>query len=114
MSEHLLKILAAYAAGTAATAFIVSFVWITPIPDYAKQLVSWITPLPVILVVLVLLYYGPQSFAEGEALPATPGGIARVFATGFLTAVFFYAIVPVTKYLLRRFGGGEDGETEQD
>jgi len=108
MSDHLLKLLAAYATGTATTAFIISFVWISPIPEYAKQLLSWIIPLPVILVVLVLLYYGPQSFAEGEALPSTPGGFARVFVTSVLTVLFFYSIVPVTKYVLRRLTGWMD------
>lgn len=114
MSDHLLKLLTAYAAGTAATAFIISFVWISPIPDYAKQLLSWIIPMPVILVVLVLLYYGPQSFAGGEPLPNNPGGLARVLTTGLLTVLFFYAIVPVTKYVLRRLTDSPDEDDESN
>lgn len=112
MTEHLLKLLVAYAAGTAATAFIVSLVWLAPLPDYAKHMLSWILPLPVILIVLVLLYYGPQSFAEGETLPNTPSGVARVFLLGTLTAFACCAIVPVVKFVFRRMTGREDDENE--
>jgi len=114
MAEHFLKFLTAYAAGTAATAFIISFLWISPIPDYAKQLFSWIIPLPVILVVLVLLYYGPQSVAGAERLPDTPAGLVRVLITGSLTVLFFYSIVPVTKYIVRRLTGSRDEDDESN
>lgn len=112
MNEHILKLLAAYAAGTAATAFMVSMVWLMPIPDYAKHVLSWILPLPVILIVLVLLYYGPPSFAAGEALPNTPSGVARVFLLGALTAFACFAVVPVVKFAFRRLTGAQDEEDE--
>ncbi|MDO9541270.1 MAG: hypothetical protein Q7J98_02965 [Kiritimatiellia bacterium] len=114
MTEHLLKLLAAYAAGTAATAFMVSLVWLAPLPDYAKHLLSWVLPLPVILIVLTLLYYGPQSFAEGEALPNTPSGVARVFLLGTLTAFACFAVTPVIKFVFRRLTGGENEEDEPE
>lgn len=114
MTEHLLKLLAAYAAGTAATAFMVSLVWLAPLPDYAKRLLAWILPLPVILIVLVLLYYGPQSFAVGEALPNTPSGIARVFLMGALTVFAGCAIVPAVRFVLRRLTSSQDDEDEPE
>jgi len=114
MTEHLLKLLAAYAAGTAATAFMVSLVWHTPLPDYAKHMLSWVLPLPVILIVLVLLYYGPQSFAEGEALPNTPSGVARVFLLGALTVFACWAVMPVVKFVFRRLTGRQDNKNEPE
>lgn len=114
MSEHLLKLLAAYAAGTAATAFMVRLVWLMPIEHYVKHLLSWILPVPVILIVLVMLYYGPQSLAEGEALPNTPSGVARVFLLGTLSTFGFYAVVPVVRFVLRRMRGGQDSGDEPE
>lgn len=114
MTEHLLKLLAAYAAGTAATAIMVRLVWLMPVEHYVKHLLSWILPLPVILVVLVLSYYGPQSFAEGEALPNTPSGVARVFLLGTLTAFACFAVVPVVRFVFRRLTGGVDDDEEDE
>jgi len=114
MTEHILKLLAAYAAGTAATAFIVSLVWLAPLPNYAKHLLAWILPLPVILIVLALLYFGPPSFAEGEALPSTPSGVARVFLWGALTTFACLAITPVIKFALRRFTGTQEDDDEPE
>ena len=106
MTEHLFKLLAAYSAGTAATAFMVSLVWLAPLPDYAKRLLSWILPLPVILIVLVLLYYGPQSSAAEEA----PAGIVRIFLMGALTVFAGCAIVPAVKFVLRLLTASQDDE----
>jgi hypothetical protein len=92
----------------------VSLVWLAPLPHYAKHLLSWILPLPVILIVLVLLYYGPQSFAEGEGLPSTPSGVARVFLMGTLTAFTGFALIPVVKFVIRRFTGSQDDEDESE
>lgn len=110
MNEHILKLLAAYAAGTAATAFMASLVWLAPLPNYAKHILSWILPLPVILIVLVLLYYGPQSFTEGEVWPSSPAGVARVFLLGALTAFACFAIVPAVKFVFRRLTGEQGDE----
>ena len=114
MTEHLLKLLAAYAAGTAATAFMVRLVWLMPIEHYVKHLLTWVLPVPVILIVLVILYYGPQSFAEGDALPNTPSGVARVFLLGALTALACCAIGPVVKFVFRRLTGSQDEEDESE
>jgi len=114
MSDHLLKLLVAYAAGTAATAFMVRLVWLMPVEHYVKHLLSWILPVPVILIVLVMLYYGPQSLAEGEAWPNTPSGVARVFLLGTLSTFGFYAVVPVVKFVYRRLTGGQDEEDESE
>jgi len=113
VNEHILKLLAAYAAGTAATAFLVRLVWLMPIEHYVKHLLAWVLPVPVILIVLVMLYYGPQSFAEGEALPNTPSGLARVFLLGTLSTFGIYAIVPVVRFIYRRMTGGEDDENNE-
>ena len=87
MNEHLLKLLTAYAAGTAATAFLV-----------------WVLPVPAILIILVMLYYGPQSLPAGEeALPYCFSDFARVFLLGTLSAFGVYAFVPVGRQLYRRF-----------
>lgn len=114
MNEHLLKLLAAYAAGTAATAIMVRAVWFMPIPDYARHILSWILPLPVILIVLALLYYGPSSPAAGEILPDTPSGVARVFLWGALSTFLLFAIVPVIKFVLRRLTGYQEEEDESE
>ena len=114
MSEHLIKLLVAYAAGTAATAFIVRLVWLMPIEHYVKHLLTWVLPVPVILIVLVVLYYGPQSFMEGEAMPNTPSGVARVFLLGTLTTFACFAVVPVIKFIIRRITGSEDDEDESE
>lgn len=110
MTEHLLKLLSAYAVGTAATAFLVSMLWLAPVPDYTKQLVSWIIPLPVILIVLVLLYYGPSSLSEGQGLPASSSGIRRLFLAGLFSTLACYAVVPVSKYIINRLTNGDDEE----
>ena len=112
VNEHILKLLAAYAAGTAATAFLVRLVWLMPIEHYVKHLLAWVLPVPVILIVLVMLYYGPQSFAEGEALPNTPSGLARVFLLGTLSTFGFYAVVPVIRFAYRRFMGAQDDDED--
>lgn len=109
-----MKLLTAYAAGTAATAFISCLVWYAPLPDYAKRLLSWILPVPVILIALVLLYYGPQSSCAGEAWPDTPAGIARIFLMGALTALGGIAIVPLLKFAARRLARrSADGDTSE-
>ena len=114
MNEHLLKLLAAYAAGTAATAFLVRLVWLMPIEHYAKHLLAWVLPVPVILIVLVMLYYGPPSFAEGEGLSNNPSGLLRLFFFGALTTFGVYAAVPVVKFMCRRFTGAQDEEGEPE
>lgn len=114
MSEHLLKLLAAYAAGTAATAFLVRLVWLMPIESIAKHLLSWILPLPAILIALVLSYYGPRSYTPPGALPETPGTALRVFLLGAITFFIFYAFVPTVKFIIRRVTGSDAGEEETE
>ncbi len=104
MNEHLLKLLTAYAAGTAATAFLVWVMWHLPIEQYLKHLLGWVLPVPAILIILVMLYYGPQSLPAGEeALPYCFSDFARVFLLGTLSAFGVYAFVPVGRQLYRRF-----------
>ena len=114
MSEHILKLLAAYAAGTAATAFIVQLVWLIPLENYLKHLLAWVLPLPVILIVLVMLYYGPQSFVEGDVLPNTSSGLIRFFLLGTLSTFGVYAFVPIVKFVYRRFTGTQNEEDESE
>jgi len=106
--------LAAYAAGTAATAFIVRVVWLLPIEHYAKHLLGWVLPVPVILIVLVMLYYGPQSQAVAEGLPNNPSGLARIFLFGALSTFGFYAVGPVIRFAYRRITGAEDEEDDPE
>lgn len=113
MTEHLLKLLAAYAAGTAATAFIVRLVWLMPIEHYVKHLLGWVLPVPVILIALVMSYYGPQSFAEGTLLPDSSSGLIRVFLLGTLSTFGFYAVMPVLRLIYRRLTGALDDEEDE-
>ena len=112
MTEHLLKLLAAYAAGTAATAFMVRLVWLMPIEHYVKHLLAWVLPMPVILIVLVMLYYGPQSVTVSEVTLNSPAGLVRIFLLGTLTTFACYAVVPVARFIIRRITGSQDDEDE--
>lgn len=116
MSEHILKLLAAYAAGTAATALLVRLVWLMPIEHYLKHILGWILPVPVMLIVLVMLNYGPQSMPPpaGEALPGSSLGLARIFLFGTLSTFGYYALVPVVRFLYRRITGMQDDEQYDD
>lgn len=114
MTEHFIKLLAAYAAGTAATAFMVRLVWLLPIEHYVKHLLGWVLPVPVILMALVMSYYGPQSFTEGDVLPNTRAGLARVFLFGTLSTFGIYAITPVIKFIFRRLTGNQDEDEPEE
>lgn len=114
MNEHLLKLLAAYAMGTAATALLVRIIWLLPVENYAKHLLAWVVPVPVILIVLVMLYYGPESFAGGWRLPETREGLLRVFLAGALSTFGIYASVPLAKYLYHRLTGSDLAEGDRD
>jgi len=111
MSEHFFKILAAYAVGTAATAVFVRLVWLMPVEDAAKHILSWILPLPAILIVLVLSYYGPSSPIEGEN---TPSGILRTCLFGALSTFAFCAFIPVTKFIFHKLTGSRSEEDEAE
>jgi hypothetical protein len=112
MNEHLLKLLAAYAAGTAATALLVRVVWLLPIEHYAKHLLGWVLPLPAMLIVLVVIYYCPEYLPVDEAMLETRAGLIRVFILGTLSTFGIYASVPVAKYLYQRITGNELGEDD--
>lgn len=116
VSEHLLKLLAAYAAGTTATAVMVRLVWFIPIPGYTKHILSWVVPLPVILIVLAMLYYGPaSSVVENEPITLTSSGVARVFLLGSLSTFALFAAAPLVKMALRRLKLiDEEDEEESD
>lgn len=115
MIEHIFKLLAAYAVGTAVMAVFVRLVWLMPLDDIVKHILSWILPLPAILIVLVLSYYGPSSPVEGEVLPRSGPEFIRVFFLGALSAFGIYAVIPIARFTLRRLTGkqGDGNETKE-
>jgi len=116
MNEHVIKLLAAYAAGTAATALLVRVTWLLPIENYLKHILGWIIPVPAILIVLVMLNYGPQStpLPAGAALPGSSSGLARVFLFGAISTFGYYVLMPAVRYVYRRFTGNREDATEPD
>lgn len=114
MNEHVLKLLAAYAAGTAATALLVRVVWLLPIVSYVKRLLAWILPIPAILIVLVVINYCPEYLPGNDKLLETREGLVSVFFLGTLSTIVIYLSVPAARYVYQRLTGNQldDGSDE--
>lgn len=109
MNEHLVKMAAAFAAGTGATAGILWLLGFLPVPDYVKRALGIVVPLPVMLVALVMLYYGPGALPEGtEALPASAVELRRMFFYGIITALAYLLVSAVIRVLFRKTSGEDE------
>lgn len=89
-------------------------VWLMPVEDIVKHILSWILPLPAILIVLALSYYGPPAPLKEAGWPAMPVSQGRVFLFGILSAFAIYALVPVTKFLVNHLTGRQGAERGDD
>ncbi len=109
MNEHLLKMGAAFAVGTGSTAGILWLLGFLPVPGYVKRVLGIAVPIPVMLVALVMLYYGPGALpAESETLPAPVADMRKMFFYGILTALAYLLVSALVQSLLRKTAA--DGE----
>jgi hypothetical protein len=103
MNEHLVKMAVAFALGTGATAGIIRLLAFLPVPGYIKRILGIVVPLPVILVALVMLYYGPGAVpGQDEALPASTGALRRMFFYGIFTPLGYFTVAGLIRFLLRK------------
>ncbi len=111
MNEHLVKMGVAFAAGTGSTASILWLLGFLPLPGYIKRAMGIVVPLPVILIALVMLYYGPGALpGQAEASPASAGDLRKMFFYGIITALAYLLIAAVVRMILRKIslGGYEE------
>ena len=93
MNVHLAKLVTAFALGIGATAGIVQMVKAMPLEKYMKNILCVVLPIPSIAVVLVLLYYGPESISSPGMEPVTPGSMVRMFLFGALAGLSSTGII---------------------
>ena len=111
MNEHLVKMAVAFAVGTGTTASILWLLEFLPVPGYIKRALGIVVPLPVILIALVMLYYGPGALpGQEEVLPASTGDLRKMFFYGIITALAYLLIAAVVRMILRKtsLGGYEE------
>lgn len=109
MNEHLLKMAAAFAVGTGATAGMLRLLDFLPVPGYVKRALGIVVPLPVILVALVMMYYGPGAAPDGnEAAPASAGELRKMFFWGVIAALAYLMLATLVRFVLAKSDGDEE------
>jgi hypothetical protein len=109
MNEHLVKMAVAFALGTGATAGILRLLWFLPVPGYIKQALGIVVPLPVMLVALVMLYYGPGALSGQEAvMPSSMVDLRKMFLYGIITALGYLVVATVIRMVLRKTSDGDE------
>ena len=111
MNEHLVRMAVAFAMGMGATAGVLRLLGFLPVPGYIKQALGLVVPLPVMLIALVMLYYGPGALpGQAEALPSSAGDLRQMFFYGIITALAYLVIATVVRMILRKTSDGGDEE----
>ncbi len=105
---HFAKLVTAFALGIGATAGIVQIVKRLPLHDYVKNILCVVVPIPSIAVVLVLLYYGPESVSSPAVEPVTSGDMVRMSLFGALAGLSSTGIIATM-----RLAGANRKEGEQ-
>lgn len=109
MNEHVVKMAVAFAVGTGATAGVLRLLGFLPVPGYVKQALGIVVPLPVILIALVLLYYGPGALpGQADIVPSSSGDLRKMFFCGIITALGYLVVATVIRMILKKSSGDEE------
>ncbi len=107
ISEGTVRVLAMFALGIGSSAGLVGIIRILPLEDYAKDILSFVLPIPIIGVAAVVIGVAPELFPEAMAEWRTPGAMLRTFLAGTLSGLISLAVYVGAARLLRRDDGEE-------
>ena len=82
MSEGVNNLYTSFVLGMSVTWLAIEIVRRMPLDDYFKVFLMVVLPLPAVLMGLVMMNYGPESFRESAVAQTAPKELVKSFFTG--------------------------------
>ena len=102
ISEGTVRILVVFSIGLGVSAGLAGVVRLLPIEEYAKDLLAFVLPIPIIAIATVVIGVAPEVFPEAMAEWRTPGAMLRTFLSGALSGLVSLAVYAGAARVLRR------------
>lgn len=99
MTENAIKVYTAFVLGISSTLGVLEIVRILPFEEYFKTILRVIMPIPPILIALVMVNYGPDSYRESAVAQCSPAEMFRVFLGGAFSGLLFLGVINVFRML---------------